>query len=249
MNFNRVPTNGRNFEYITGEDPFLGATMVYPAIKGVQSNGVIANAKHFAFNNQETNRVTVSAIVDERTRFEIYYPAFQAAVDAGVGSFMCSYNRINGVWSCENNVTLSELKRDLNFTGWVMSDWGGTHSTVLAANAGLDQEMTDGIYFNESLKEAVEAGEVSMDTLDDKVVRIFTGMINVGVMDGSCPPADFYTNATSDEHNHIARVVAANAGILLSNDNSVLPLKKNSILRVNIFGDNANNNMIWTRLR
>ena len=98
----RVPRNGRNFEYLSGEDPVLGVNMVPPVVKGIQSKGVIANAKHYVNNNQETNRGDVSENVDERTQFEIYYPPFEAASDAGVGSIMCSYNKIRNTWSCEN---------------------------------------------------------------------------------------------------------------------------------------------------
>jgi len=136
----RVPRNGRNFEYLSGEDPYLGYRLAQPAIKGIQSQGVVANAKHYVLNNQETNRNNVSELADERTRFEMYYQPFMGAIEAGVGSMMCSYNRINGLWSCENPETLArDLKARLGFKGWVMSDWGATHSTSI--NAGLDQEM------------------------------------------------------------------------------------------------------------
>lgn len=103
----RVPVNGRNFEYLSGEDPFIGYTMIQPVVKGIQSQNVIANAKHYINNNQETNRGTVSENLDERTEFEMYMPPFEGAIDAGVGSYMCSYNKINGTWSCENPQTLA----------------------------------------------------------------------------------------------------------------------------------------------
>lgn len=119
----RVPRNGRNFEYLSGEDPFLGFVLVQPVIKGIQSHNVVANAKHYVQNNQETDRSAISELVDERTRFEMYYPVFEGAVKAGVGSMMCSYNKINGVWSCENPTTLGDLKNSLGFKGYVMSDW------------------------------------------------------------------------------------------------------------------------------
>jgi beta-glucosidase len=119
----RVPRNGRNFEYLSGEDPFLGYVLVQPVIKGIQSHNVVANAKHYVQNNQETDRSAISELVDERTRFEMYYPVFEGAVKAGVGSMMCSYNKINGVWSCENPTTLGDLKNSLGFKGYVMSDW------------------------------------------------------------------------------------------------------------------------------
>jgi beta-glucosidase len=139
MNVQRVPTNGRAFEYISGEDPVVGRELVPPIIKGIQSTKVLANAKHFIDNSQETNRFTVNEKVDERTNFEMYYPPFQAAIDADVGSFMCSYNKINGKWSCENDEEIGlHLRAFMGFKGYVMSDWGATHSVSI--NAGLDQE-------------------------------------------------------------------------------------------------------------
>ena len=116
VNVARIPVNGRNFEYISGEDPHLGAELVAPAIDGIQSNNVIATVKHYVQNNQETNRNSISANVDERTQWEIYYPPFEAAVDAGVLSVMCSYNKINDTWACENNSTLNkDLKSRMNY--------------------------------------------------------------------------------------------------------------------------------------
>jgi beta-glucosidase len=124
LNLARVPLNGRNFEYLSGEDPYLGYTLVKPVVQGIQSQGVLANAKHWVENNQETHRDTVSSNVDERTRHELYYQPFYGAVEAGVASFMCSYNKINGIWACENPDTLNvDLKGHLGFEGFVMSDW------------------------------------------------------------------------------------------------------------------------------
>eukprot|EP00697_Spironema_sp_BW2_P005895 gnl/Spiro4/18218_TR9731_c0_g1_i1.p1 gnl/Spiro4/18218_TR9731_c0_g1~~gnl/Spiro4/18218_TR9731_c0_g1_i1.p1 ORF type:complete len:317 (+),score=91.87 gnl/Spiro4/18218_TR9731_c0_g1_i1:43-951(+) len=140
MNLARVPQNGRNFEYLSGEDPQLGYTLVQPVVQAIQSQGVLANAKHYVLNNQETNRDSVSDDADERTRFEMYYRPFEGAIEAGVASVMCSYNKIYSVWSCENPDTLRrDLKARLGFEGFVMSDWGGTHSTSIGA--GLDIEM------------------------------------------------------------------------------------------------------------
>jgi beta-glucosidase len=140
MNVQRVPTDGRQFEYVSGEDPVLGAELVGPIVQGIQKHGIIANAKHWVNNNQETVRSGMNAVVDERTRFEIYYPPFEAAINAKCGSFMCSYNKINGEYSCGNNATLNrDLKQRLGFGGFVMSDWGATHSTA-SINSGLDME-------------------------------------------------------------------------------------------------------------
>ena len=157
--------------YIACQDPYLGATLTPYAIKGIQSKGVVTNAKHWVNNNQETNRGSISEVVDERTRYEMYYPPFEAAVTAGVGSVMCSYNRINGVYSCENNATLHrDLKERLGFKGWVMSDWGATHS--LSINEGLDQEMPgDSWLSDDALTKAVQAGTVSQDQVDDRLVE------------------------------------------------------------------------------
>jgi beta-glucosidase len=121
------------------EDPYRGYTLSKHAIWGIQNQSVMANAKHYALNNQEYDRFTVDEHVDERTRFEMYYPPFEGAIEAGVGSVMCSYNKINGKWSCENNSTLNtDLRERLGFKGYVMSDWGATHSVSIAQ--GLEQE-------------------------------------------------------------------------------------------------------------
>ena len=132
LNVNRIPTGGRNFEYLSGEDPYLGYILSQPAVKGIQDQKVMANAKHFIDNSQETDRTTIDEIIDERTQFEMYYPPFEGAIEAGVASVMCSYNKVNGNWSCENNSTLNtDLRERLGFEGWVMSDWSATHSVSI----------------------------------------------------------------------------------------------------------------------
>ena len=117
-------------QYVSGEDPFVGFTMVQPVVRGIQSTGTMANAKHFIDNNQEASRGNVSAVVDERTQHQLYLAPFEGAVKAGVRTIMCSYQRINGVYSCESEATLGYLKSPtgLNFSGFVMSDWGGTRA-------------------------------------------------------------------------------------------------------------------------
>ena len=175
VEIDRVPLNGRNFEYMS-EDPYLAAQGAVAEVRGIQSNPVIATVKHYVANSQETNRMTVSSDVDQRTLEEIYTAPYEAAVKQGhAGSVMCSYNRINGTYACENRDTLTTiLKRQFGFTGFVMSDWGGTHSTVAAANAGLDMEMDvkPGQYFTAPLKTAVQDGQVPMSRLNDMVTRI-----------------------------------------------------------------------------
>jgi len=177
MNVARVPNNGRNFEYMSGEDPFLGKKMVPNVVSALQSNKIIANAKHFVNNNQETNRNEMSANVDERTRYEMYYPPFQSAIDSGIGSFMCSYNKINHVYSCENPETLqTDLKGRMGFEGYVMSDWGATHSASLLQ--GLDQEMANSDFMNyANLK------DMPVDAIDESVKRILKPFIDAGAFD------------------------------------------------------------------
>lgn len=233
VNIARVPYCGRNFEYISGADPHLGRTLVQPLVKGIQSNGVIANAKHWVENNQESNRDTVSANVDERTRFEFYYQPFIGAIEANVGSFMCSYNKIHDVWSCENPETLGDLKKTLGFQGWVMSDWGATHS--LSIREGLDQEMPSGLFFGDKLKTAVENGEIPMEVLDDSVLRILTPMFEMGIMDNP-NPNKLSNDVKSPEHRLLARELGAKAHVLLKNDD-VLPLKTDKPMKIAMIGN------------
>eukprot|EP00750_Incisomonas_marina_P012704 INCI17143.13.p1 GENE.INCI17143.13~~INCI17143.13.p1 ORF type:complete len:517 (+),score=92.56 INCI17143.13:524-2074(+) len=218
----RIPKNGRNFEYLSGEDPFLGSKLVPRAVNGIQSKGVIANAKHYVNNNQETDRGSVSENVDERTQFEFYYPPFQAAVDARVGSVMCSYNKIRNVWSCENPETLRrDLKDRMGFQGWVMSDWGATHSTSIMA--GLDQEMPGASFMGEAeVQNLLNNGSVSQSKVDDSVLRMLTPMFEFGVFD---TPNNGTTgaNVTSEAHSVAARTISSASTVLLKND-GVLPL-------------------------
>ena len=150
-----MPLAGRNFESF-GEDPFLSAELAARDIIGIQSERVVATAKHFVGNEQETLRGAGDSQIDERTLQEVYYAPFAASVEAGVGAVMCSYNRLNGVYACENPSSLGDLKTGFGFSGFVMSDWGATHSTVAAANAGLDLEMPTGAYFSQ-LSSAIDS--------------------------------------------------------------------------------------------
>ena len=140
--------NGRNVEYVSGEEPHLGEVLAAAYVRGVQSRGIAANVKHYVLNHQETDRMTTSAYVDDRSLFEVYYPPFEAAISAGVASLMCSYNRINGTHACNNPHTLGHLRNDLGFRGWVVSDWWATHSFERSVAAGMDVSMpgNDGFY-------------------------------------------------------------------------------------------------------
>lgn len=162
----------------------------------------------------------------ERVRFEIYYPPFQAALDAGVLSVMCSYNRINSISSCENNVTMSDLKDTMGFQGWVISDWLATYSTAPSVQAGLDQEMPLGLHFSEAaLTRALQQNEITVKQIDDSVLRILTAMYTIGLFD-SAPVGSPTANVTSDAHNRLARDIAAKSIVLLKNDDKILPLSK-----------------------
>jgi beta-glucosidase len=225
MNMVREPAAGRNFESF-GEDPFLSAELSVADVTGMQSQKVVATAKHYIGNEQETNRMSVDSQIDERTLHEIYDAPFVATVNAGVGAVMCSYNRLNGIYACENPTTLADLKEGMGFTGFVMSDWGATHSTVQAANAGLDMEMPSGDYFGSALASAISDGNVAQDRLDDMVTRILTSLIRVGVLDDP-PSGDPSSIVTSSEHDALA-TEAATAGItLLQNNGAALPLDTN----------------------
>lgn len=229
MGIARVPTAGRNFEYLCGEDPSFCGPLVEAVVSGIQKTGVIANAKHFINNEIENDRQQVSSNVDERTRFELYYPPFEAAAKAGVLSVMCSYNRINDIYACENPDTLNHLRKNLGFEGWVMSDWWATMSTSPAVKAGLDQEMPYGYWFQQSnLTNALSTGEINEADVDQSVLRILTAMYSIGLFDHP-PVGDRMANVTSDAHNQVARETAAKATVLLKNTNNILPLNKQEL--------------------
>eukprot|EP01047_Picozoa_sp_COSAG01_P046259 COSAG01_NODE_4328_length_5129_cov_15.312724_6_plen_318_part_00 len=211
---------------MSGESPFLGSVMVGPAVQGIQSNGVIATAKHYILNNQEWCRGNVSADVDERTIMEIYQPPFAAAIAAGVGSIMCGYNRINSVYACENEQTLHKHLRVFEkFGGLVLSDWGATHSTARAARTGLDLEMPGGRWFTPAnLGAALTAGNLTQATVDTQVTRILTSMFKVGIMDTPQPTGSSAVNATSKEHAALAQHLAEQGAVLLQNKGGLLPL-------------------------
>jgi len=183
----------------------------------------------------------VSENVDERTEFEMYIPPFEGAVNAGLQSIMCSYNKINNVYSCENPVTLGYLKEAIGFSGWVMSDWGATHSTVPSALAGLDQEMPSDSFFGAGLLAAIQNGTVSEAVLDDKVLRILTAMYTVGLFDHP-NTGNITANVTSPAHNALARQFAAEAMVLLKNAGGVLPLSTTASIA--LIGDACSKNPI-----
>ncbi len=220
----RVPEWGRTFESY-GEDPHLNGQMAAAEILGIQSRGPIANANMYLTMNQEDNRLNENSVVDSRTLHEIYLPPFEAAVQQGhVGTVMCAYVQTNGVFSCDSPYLLNDLlKKQLGFGGWVMSDWGATHSAVAAANGGLDQEMPGERFFGQPLKAAVENGQVSMATLDEHVRRILVTMFRFGLFDKS-QTGTWSTNVRTPEHAAFSRQVAEQGTVLLKNDRNILPL-------------------------
>lgn len=229
----RVPEWGRTFETY-GEDPYLNSRMAADEIKGIQSQGPIADANMYLTMQQESDRFHIDSIVDERTLQEIYLPPFSAAVSSGVGTVMCAYIKTNGVYSCENPHVLNGLlKTQLGFGGWVMSDWGGTHSTAASASAGLDQEMPDSRYYGQALESAVENGKVSMATLDGHVRRILVTMFEHGLFDKP-QPGDWDTMVRTPEHAAFSRRVAEQGTVLLKNEGNILPLS--GVSSIAVFG-------------
>jgi beta-glucosidase len=241
VNLTRDPWNGRNFEYL-GEDPLLAGEMAGAHIAGVQSNHIVSTVKHLALNAQETGRMVVDARIDEASFRMSDLLAFQIAIENGrPGSVMCAYNKINGDWACENRHLMTDvLKRDWNYHGWVMSDWGAVHSTAKAANAGLDQqsgqELDKAMYFAAPLKAAVQSGAVPVARLDDMIARYLTGLIETGAYDNPVP-------ATAQTPPYVAHAEvaqrAAEAGIvLLKNDGDLLPMTRTA-KRVVLIGGRA----------
>ncbi len=239
MNIYRAPMCGRNFEYL-GEDPFLGGSMAAAYVKGLQGQGVVATAKHFAGNNQEYERNKVSSDIDERTLQEIYLPIFRAAVvDGGAGAVMTSYNLVNGVHASQNTHLITDiLKGQWKFDGIVMSDWGSTYDGVAAANAGLDLEMPSGAFMNrETLLPAIKSGKVKESTIDDKIRRILRVTFRMGFFDK--PQLD----TSIPRYNPDSRLVALQASregiVLLKNASNTLPLDRAKIRSVAVIGPNA----------
>ena len=242
VNLMREPRNGRNFEY-AGEDPLLAGVIAGEAIRGIQSNHVISTVKHFAFNDQETNRNTLDTIIADAPGRMSDLLAFQIAIERGnPGSVMCSYNLVNGHYACENDYLLNKvLKGDWGYKGYVMSDWGATHSTIPAAMSGLDQQsgwpFDQSPYFQGALKEAVQNGHVPQARLDDMVHRIVRTMAVNGLLDNPQPKEegdkiDFKASAK------VSQAAAEEGIVLLRNEKNLLPLAA-GLKKVAIIGGHA----------
>ncbi|HEY5370168.1 MAG TPA: glycoside hydrolase family 3 C-terminal domain-containing protein [Hanamia sp.] len=240
INITRIPIGGRTYEYLS-EDPFLNTQLAVNAIKGIQTQNVAACVKHFALNNQETNRGTVNVEVSERALREIYFPAFKASIEnANSWSIMSAYNKVRGEYCSENDYLLNKILRgEWGFKGIVISDWGGTHSTVAAANNGLDVEMGsrppyDSYYFAKPLLDSVKAGKVSEKTIDDKVRRILWVLYKTS-LSKSMAKGSLNTPA----HSQTVYDIASESIVLLKNDKHLLPLNTAGIKTIAVIGDNA----------
>lgn len=249
VNIYRTPLNGRNFEYM-GEDPFLAARMVVPYIQGVQANGVAACVKHFALNNQEVNRHKYNAVVDDRTLYEIYLPAFKAAVQEGQAwAIMGSYNLYKGQYCCHNQYLLNDILRgEWGFDGVVVSDWGGVHDAKQAIYNGLDMEFgtwTDGLstgtsnaydnyYLADPFLKLLKSGEVDESVVDTKVRNILRLVFRT-TMNKNKPWGSFGT----EEHAKAGRQIAEEGIVLLKNEANTLPINLSKTKKIAVIGENA----------
>lgn len=234
MDMARTGYGGRNFEYL-GEDPLLAGTMADSEIQGIQSNGVIAMAKHYVLNDQEANRMTVQVQVDNRTLHEIYMTPFEMAVkDGHVDSVMCSYNLIGSTHSCDDAYTMNTVLRgQWGFTGYVQSDFGATHSTATSLNAGEDLEMNTPVYYTSANIEAALAnGTLSIATINQALELRYAQMFKDGIFDR--PITTGTINAQAD--GAVARSIGEQSAVLLKNDGSLLPLDASKIKSIALIG-------------
>ncbi len=241
VNLTREPRDGRTFEY-QGEDPILAGTLAGSMMKCEQAQHVIGDIKHYAVNDQESGRGEVDAIIDKRSLRESDLLAFQIGIEiAHPGAVMCSYNAVNGDFACENQYLLTEvLKKDWNFKGFVVSDWGGTHSTVKASAAGLDNEEPADIFFGDPLKQAVQSGQVPMAELDDHVRRILRSEFASGIVDDPVQKSVVDVEGGFET----ARRLAEQSTVLLKNSRGVLPLDRAKLRSIAIIGPHADTGMI-----
>ncbi len=240
INIQRIPTGGRTYEYLS-EDPFLSSKMAVGYTKGAQENGVAVCIKHFALNNQENNRGSVNVIIGERAMREIYLPPFRAAVEeADAYGVMAAYNKVNGWWCAENDILMNKiLRKEWGFAGMVISDWGGTHSTVNAIKNGLNVEMPDKRYLGKALLDSVKAGFVSEDIINQRVREI----LRVRLAINPVPENEANKEVTSQPaQQKIAYGVASKSIVLLKND-GVLPLKLGNKPVIAVIGANATQKM------
>lgn len=237
MNIQRLPVGGRTYEYLS-EDPALNAVLAVGFTLGMQEAGTAACLKHFALNNQETNRGSVDVIIDERPMREIYLKAFEAAVKTGGAmAVMPAYNKVNGFYGSENNHLNNEILRgEWGFRGMTVSDWGGTHSTMGAALGGLDVQMTGDNYFGPALIDSVRAGRLRESVVDDKVREILR--LRFAIEPVSDAEANSVTISQKEQH-EVAYNVASKSIVLLKNEQSILPIDVARVKKIAVIGLNA----------
>jgi beta-glucosidase len=248
MNIDRTPMNGRTFEYLT-EDPYLNRKMAAQIVKGVQSQRIAACIKHFAANNEETHRYSMSSEVSERALHEIYLPAFKECVEqADAWSLMACYNRINGIYGCAHEeLVRNTLMNKWGFRGCVVSDWGATKpikNVEDCIKAGLSLEMPEDHRLKpRRLAKALRLGKITMDQLDDNVRRLLRVLFLVGLFDdpASLPPG----SRNTPEHQQVSYRLAAEGAVLLKNENNLLPLEKSRIKKIAVLGPNADKKMAY----
>lgn len=241
VNLTREPRDGRTFEYL-GEDPVLAGRLVGSVMKGLQEQHVLGDIKHYALNDQESGRNAVNVNIDKRAARESDLLAFEIGIqDSDVAAVMCSYNRVNGDYACENKYLLTDvLKKDWNYKGFVLTDWGGAHSTAKASAAGLDHEEPGWIFYGDDLKKAVQDGKVPSAELDDHVHRILRSMFATGVIDD---PAQ-KSVVDVERGLEVAQRIAEQSTVLLRNENSLLPLDAAKIKSIALIGPHADVGMI-----
>ena len=240
-NLTREPRNGRTFEYM-GEDPILAGKMVGSVIKGLQAQHVLGDIKHYALNDQESGRNAVNVNIDKRAARESDLLAFEIGIqESDPAGVMCSYNRLNGDYACENKYLLTDvLKKDWNFKGFVLADWGAAHSAAKASAAGLDHEEPGWIFYSDELKKDVESGKVPKTELDDHVHRILRSMFATGVIDD--PPQKSVVDVVRGFE--VAQTIEEQAIVLLKNDGAQLPLDASKVHTIAVIGPHADVGMI-----
>ena len=241
INIQRIPTGGRTYEYLS-EDPLLSSRLSWGYTKGVQDNGVAVCVKHFALNNQETNRGSVNVIVSPRAMREIYLPPFETAIVQGNAfGVMSAYNKINGYWCAENYELLNSiLRQDWGFKGMVISDWGGTHSTVGSITAGLNVEMPSSTYLGQALLDSVKAGVVNEKVIDERVREILRVRLAVEPVPEDKANVEM---TAKPEQAQIAYEVATQSIVLLKNNRNLLPIDLDKVKTIAVIGDNADKKM------
>jgi beta-glucosidase len=241
INLTREPRDGRTFEYL-GEDPILAGKMVGAVMKGEQAQHVIGDIKHYALNDQESGRNAVNVNIDKRAARESDLLAFEIGIkEADPAAVMCSYNRVNGDYACENSYLLTDvLKKEWGFKGFVVSDWGGAHSAAKASAAGLDHEEPGWIFYEDELKNDVKSGKVSQSELDDHVRRILRSMFATGVIDD--PPKKGVVDVMKGFE--VAQKLAEQGTVLLKNEAALLPLDAAKIRSIAVIGPHADVGMI-----